>query len=206
MTFVVVPTAAPQPQLAQSQKAYLEAVWTALLKAAGATSVTFIDGNSTAAPNPATPSAPSAPVVQLPSVAHTPILRVHAPDHQTKCTVPDSFFIFDTATLVDPATTVQDLTPCIDAALAAHATFSLDGWASYEGPLNAEGQPPANESWNQQISKRRVKTIANLLVNDLHVPRSDITKMTGHGNLDQPNPNPRSAANRVVVITYTVSS
>jgi hypothetical protein len=28
--------------------------------------------------------------------------------------------------------------------------------------------------------------------------------MAGHGNLDQPNSDPRSAANRVVVITYTV--
>jgi hypothetical protein len=203
VTFVLVPTAAPQPELAQSQLAYLKAVWTALLKAGGATSVTFITGNSTGAPSSA---APSAPVVQLPSAPHTPIPRVHAASHQTKCTVPDSFFLFDTATLINPATTAQDLAPCVDAALAAHATFALDGWASYEGPLNAEGQPPTNEPWNQQISEQRVKTIASLLVDDLNVPRSDITRLTGHGNLDQPNPNPRSAANRVVVITYTVSN
>jgi hypothetical protein len=29
--------------------------------------------------------------------------------------------------------------------------------------------------------------------------------MTGHGNIDQPDPDPRSPANRVVVITYTIS-
>ena len=60
------------------------------------------------------------------------------------CTVPDSYFIFGTAELIDPAQTVQNLTPCITAALAAHATFALDGWASYEGPLNANGQPEFN--------------------------------------------------------------
>ena len=43
VTFVIVPTVGPQPQLEQAQKNYLKAVWTALLKAAGATSVTFID-------------------------------------------------------------------------------------------------------------------------------------------------------------------
>jgi hypothetical protein len=29
--------------------------------------------------------------------------------------------------------------------------------------------------------------------------------MTGHGNIDQPDPDPRSPDNRVVVITYTIS-
>ena len=38
----------------------------------------------------------------------------------------------------------------------------------------------------------------------LGVPSSAITRMTGHGNVNQPDPDPRSAENRVVVITYTV--
>ena len=58
---------------------------------------------------------------------------------------------------------------------------------------------------NQTLSEQRVQTIASLLVNDLHVPQSAITHQVGHGNVDQPNPDPRSAANRVVVITYTVN-
>jgi hypothetical protein len=206
VTFVLVPTAGPQPQLAQAQVNYLEAVWTALLKASGATSVTFIDAAGAAPGTAPGAAAPGAPIVALPSAPATPEIQpVAAGPNKKKCTVPDSFFIFNTPTLVSPATTVRALTPCIDAALAAHATFQLDGWASYEGPLNAEGQPPTNEPWNQQISQKRVTTIANLLVNELNVPRSDITRMTAHGNLDQPNPNPRSAANRVVVITYTAS-
>jgi len=118
--------------------------------------------------------------------------------------VPDTYFVFGTADLVDSAQTVQNLTPCITAALAAHATFTLDGWASYEGPLNADGQPEFNYPINQRLSKERVQTIANLLVNNLHVAQSAITRMTWHGNLDQPDSgDPSSAANRVVVITYT---
>ena len=97
--------------------------------------------------------------------------------------------------------------PCVQAALADHATFMLDGWTSYEGPLNAEGRPETNYPWNQQLSDERVTVIATLLVDDLGVPRSDITRMSGHGNLDQPDPGqPRSAANRVVTITYTTKA
>ena len=99
---------------------------------------------------------------------------------------------------------MQDLTPCIHAALAAHAIFALDGWASYEGPLNANGQPAFHYPGNRKLSQARVQTIADLLVNGLGVPRSAITRLTGHGNVNQPDPDPRSPANRVVVITYTI--
>ena len=201
VTFVLVPTADPQQQLGQAQTDYVEAVWTALLKAAGATSVTFIDATGTTASS----AAPSAPTVPIPALPGTPIPQVPAGNNKVTCTVTDSYFIFDTATLIDPAQTVRNLTPCITAALAAHATFALDGWASYEGPLNADGQPEFNYPVNQTLSDERVQTIANLLVNDLNVPWSSITHLTGHGNLDQPHPDdPRSPANRVVVITYTV--
>ena len=58
---------------------------------------------------------------------------------------------------------------------------------------------------NISSARSRVQTIANLLVNDLGVPQSSITREIGHGNADQPDPDdPSSAANRVVVITYTV--
>ena len=199
VTFVLVPTAGSQPQLGQEQKAYLKAVWTALLTAAGATSVTFIDAD----PAGASASSPAAPAVQVPGPPPTPIAQVRRGNGQVTCTVADGFFVYDTARLIDAAKTTLQLTPCVKTALAAHATFALDGWASYEGPLNADGQPPVNEPGNIRLSDDRVTTIARLLINDLGVPRSDITRMTGHGNLDQPDPNPRSAANRVVVITYT---
>jgi hypothetical protein len=173
-----------------------------LLKAAGATSVTFIDATATTASS----AAPSAPTVAIPALPRTPIRQVPS-GSSVKCTVPDSYFIFGTAELVNPAQTAQNLTPCITAALAAHATFALEGWASYEGPLNAEGQPEFNYPGNQNLSKERVQAIANLLVNDLRVPQSAITRETPHGNLNQPDPNdPSSAANRVVVITYTTNT
>ncbi|HLK74952.1 MAG TPA: hypothetical protein VKU77_15040 [Streptosporangiaceae bacterium] len=202
VTFVLVPVAGSQPQLGQAQKSYLKAVWTALLTSAGATSVTFIDA-TTATAAAATPEAPKVPPVSLPDLPTTPIAQVPGPKGVT-CTVPQSYFVFNTADLVDAAKTIRDLTPCITAALAAHATFALDGWTSYEGPLTAAGQPAFNDPANITLSQERVQAIANLLVSDLAVPASAITRATGHGNLGQPNPDPRSAANRVVVITYTI--
>jgi hypothetical protein len=203
VTFVLVPVAGSQPQLGQAQKSYLKAVWTALLSSAGATSVTFIDATTTAATTMATAAAPMVPPVSLPDLPTTPIPQVPGPKGVT-CTVPQSYFVFDTADLIDAAKTIRDLTPCVTAALAAHATFALDGWTSYEGPLTAAGQPAFNDPANITLSQERVQAIANLLVNDLAVPASAITRTTGHGNLGQPNPDPRSAANRVVVITYTI--
>jgi len=201
VVFVLVPTADQQQQLGQAQKDYVEAVWTALLKAAGATSVTFIDATGTTANS----AAPNAPSVKIPPLTATPIPPIPAGNNKITCTVPDSYFVFGTANLIDPAQTVLNLTPCITAALAAHATFTLDGWASYEGPLNADGTPEFNYPVNQTLSDQRVRAIANLLVNDLNVPAAAITHVTGHGNMDQPDPSdPASPANRVVVITYIV--
>jgi hypothetical protein len=197
--FVLVPTTGSQPQLGQAQKDYLESIWTALLKAGGATSVTFIDAEATTATAPG----PAAPTVPVPGPPPTPIPQVPVRNGEVRCTLPDSQFIYNEPTLVNAAQTEAALTPCIRAALAEHATFALDGFASYEGPLNAAGQPEVNEPSNITLSRERVKTIATLLVDDLMVPSSDITHMVGHGNADQPDPgNPRSSDNRVVQITY----
>ena len=201
VTFVLVPTTGVQQQLGQDQKNYIQTIWTALLKAAGATSVTFIDATETTAG----PAAPSAPPVTIPPLSVTPIPQVPVGNNKVTCTVPDSYFVFGKPEVISPAQTVQNLTPCIDAALAAHATFALDGWASYEGPLNADGQPEFNYPVNQTLSVERVQTIASLLVNELNVSPSAIIDEIGHGNVDQPDPgDPGSAANRVVVITYTI--
>jgi hypothetical protein len=69
VTFVIVPTAGPQPQLGHFQRNYLETVWRALLTAAGAPSVTFIDANGTTASS----WGPSAPIVPVPGLPGTPI-------------------------------------------------------------------------------------------------------------------------------------
>jgi hypothetical protein len=200
VTFVLVPTAGSQPQLGQAQKAYVEGVWSALLRAAGATSVTFIDADSATVGS----AAPGAPTVPVPGAPPTPIPQVPVGHGKVKCTVPDSLFTFKTPKLINAMQTEKDLAPCIRAALDAHATFALDGWTSYEGVLSADGRPAINEPFNIELSAKRVKAIESLLVHDLKVPVSQITHMAGHGNLDQPNPDPRSAANRVVVITYAI--
>ena len=198
--FVIVPTAGAQPQLGQAQKNYRKQVWTALLKAAGATSVGFIDANGTIA----SAKAPSAPSVPVPGLPLTPIALVPEGTNTVRCTLPASYFVFGTAKLVNAAATEQDLTPCINAALAANATFALDGWASYQGPLNANGDPAVDYAYNRKLSKKRVQTIANLLVNEFGVRLSAITRLTWHGNVNQPDPgDPGSPANQVVRITYT---
>jgi hypothetical protein len=200
VTFVLVPTAGAQPQLGQAQKTYLKGVWTSLLTTAGATSVRFIDAISTSPSSPA----PTAPIVPVPGPITTPFAQHHESHNQVTCTVPASRFIVNKPELADPAQTGRDLTPCIQAALAVHASFALDGWTSYEGPLNANGEPAVNYPVNRQLSQNRVRTIESLLVNDLAVPRSEITRATGHGDFGQPYPDPSSPKNRVVIITYTV--
>jgi hypothetical protein len=199
VTFVIVPAAGRQPQLRQAQKDYLKAVWTSLLTAAGATSVKFIDATGTT-PGSVAPSAPTVRVPPLPGTLTSPAHKIK----KVTCRVPASYFTVNTPTLVDAARTKQALTPCIKAALAAHASFALDGWTSYEGPLNASGQPALNYTVDRKLSEARVRTIANLLVNALGVPASAITRMTGHGDFNQPFPDPSNPANRVVIITYTV--
>jgi hypothetical protein len=194
VTFVTVPTTSPQPELGQAQQSYRDTLWRNLLTAAGATSVTFIDASGSLP----SPGAPSAPIVPVPPMVSTP----HG--YTATCTLPSSYFIFGTATLVNPTATEQDLAGCISNALAAHATFALDGWASYQGPLKPNGQPEFNYGYNRKLSKARVQAIANLLVSRLSVPRSAISRLTWHGNLDLPDSSdPGSSANQVVTITYT---
>jgi TIR domain len=68
VTFVIVPAASPQPQLGQAQKKYLRALWTALLTAAGAHSVTFINADASTAIS----DGPDAPIVPVPGMPGTP--------------------------------------------------------------------------------------------------------------------------------------
>lgn len=201
VTFVVAPTAGQQEQLRAKQAAYRDAVWEGLLTAAGATSVTFIDAvtNGTA-------SGPSSQPVALSGVPDTPIEPIKKLDNPKRatCTVPTAFFVADSEELIDRDTAVDALGPCIRAALAAGATFELDGWTSYEGPLDVNGRPAIDSPGNRKLSDRRVRTIVDLLVTGLNVPRGLITAHPGHGNTDQPVADPRSPDNRRVDITYTV--
>jgi hypothetical protein len=200
VTFVAVPAAGAQEQLREMQKTYRNDVWTALLTSSNAASVTFVDATGTIAASP-TP----APPVALPALPGTPVQPMKDPVDPKKivCSLPSStYFRENEPVLLDKAKTIQDLQPCISAALAADATFELDGWTSYEGPLAANGRPAVDSPDNRRLSIARVQAIADLLVSDMNVPRNKVTHVTGHGNVDQPNPDPRSPANRLVVVSY----
>lgn len=202
VSFVVVPTSGSQEQLGQAQKDYRNSVWSALLTSAGATSVNFIDGVGTA---PA--STVPAPTVPVPALPATPITPVKSPSDPKKvsCTLPAGYFVVNTPTLIDPEKTKTDLAPCLQAAKTANATFSLDGWTSYDGPLDAQGHPAFDDPDRRTLSNERVSTIADLMTSQLGISPNAITSRTGHGNMDQPDPDPKSERNRVVIITYTTN-
>ncbi len=203
VTFVTVPTAGAQPQLGQAEKDYRNNTWRDLLMAAGATSVTFVDPD-TATIAVAGPAA--APVATL-GMPGTPIRPVTPPNDPTTvtCTIPGSYFVANTPTLLDPDQTFKDLHDCVTKAVTARATFKLDGWTSYEGPLTADGKPAVDSPSNRTLSRKRVDAIATLLTNKFGVNKAAITAKVPHGNTDQPYPSdPRSEKNRTVQITYTI--
>jgi hypothetical protein len=198
--FVVVPSVGGQPQLREAQKTYRNNLWKAVLHASKSGQVTFIDTTGTAALSH-TPADP----VPIPNLPTTPEIEPQPDpaDPTTKtCPVSSAYFVADRAILIDPDKTVHDLKPCIQAAQAAGATYELDGWTSYDGTLTTHGKPKYDSPKNRRLSRDRVKTIAHLMVDDLDVRRSKIVRMTGHGNVDQPNSNPSSPKNRLVLITY----
>jgi len=203
VTFVTVPTSGTQPQLGQAEKNYRNNTWRELLTAAGATSVTFIDPE-TAAPTSTGPVAAPVPTLGMPG---TPIKTIAPPDdpEALTCDIPGSYFVVNTPTLIDPDQTVKDLNDCVNQALAAGATFKLDGWTSYEGPLDTAGKPAVDSPSNRTLSQQRVDAIAALLAKSFGVASSTITGKFAHGNTDQPYPgDPRSEKNRTVRITYTL--
>lgn len=202
VTFIVTPTAGAQEQLRAKQATYRNDVWQSVLTSSGATNVTFVDASQTGSS-----SGPSSPPVPLSAAPETPIVprKSMANPKRATCTVPTAYFIVNTPTLIDEVKTIAALRPCIEAAAATSASFELDGWTSYEGPLDAAGRPSADDQGNRNLSDARVRTIAELLTEHLGVRASQITAMRGHGNTDQPDPDPRSPTNRRVDISYTTN-
>lgn len=205
VTFVTVPTTGAQPQLGQEEKDYRNDTWRDVLIAAGATSVTFVD------PETVTPVAvgPAAAPVTTLGMPGTPIRPVTPPDDPASvtCSIPGSYFVVNTPTLIDADQTVKDLTGCVTRAVKARAQFKLDGWTSYEGPLTADGKPAEDSRANRTLSQQRVDAIATLLIVKFGVNPLAITQKVAHGNTDQPySHDPRSEKNRTVRITYTVPS
>jgi hypothetical protein len=189
VTFVMVPTTGAQAQLGEAQREYRERTWNALLTSAGATSVRFLDAAGTA-----TASATPAPTVPVPDLPGTPIPPKKSPAdaRQVTCTLPASYFVVNTPILINREKTKKDLTTCVADAMASNATFALDGWTSYVGPLDAAGKPTIDSPENRKLSRERVDTIVGLLIKEFGVPPTAITDRIGHGNTDQPDPDPKS--------------
>jgi len=203
VTFVIIAASGTQQQLRQAQKDYRKAVWTALLTSSRASSVAFVDGTGSASRS--TTVAPPVPLPQLPGTPVRPIVDTHDPK-RTLCSLPSStYFQMGRAVLADKAKTIKDLQPCVSAALAAKANLELDGWTSYEGPLAPDGRPSTDLPENRRLSAARVAAIADLLTTDMQVPKSKITHLEGHGNMAQPNPNPRDPGNRLVIVSYVTT-
>lgn len=203
VTFVMIPAAGGQPQLGQAEKDYRNNTWRDLLTAAGATSVNFIDPDTTTTPGVGPAAAPVA-TLGMPGTPIKPVTPSNDPATAT-CTIPGSYFVVNTPTLINPDQTVKDLHDCVIKALAAGASFKLEGWTSYEGPLTADGKPAVDSPSNRTLSQQRVDAIATLLTSSLGVKEPAITAKVAHGNTDQPYPNdPRSDKNRTVRITYVL--
>jgi outer membrane protein OmpA-like peptidoglycan-associated protein len=200
VTFVAVPAVGAQEQLRQRHKQYRDSVWTGLMHASGATSVAFVDAVGDRAT-----STTAAPAVELTDLPGTPISPKADPQQAKRmvCPLPGStYFKPDTADLVDAGKTQADLEGCIKAAVASRAGIKVDGWTAYDGALTADGKPAVDSPHNRALSTERCQAIVRLLVSEMGVPADRITEITGHGNTDQPNPDPRSADNRLVVVSY----
>ena len=155
--FVLVPTAGGQPQLGQQQKNYIEGVWTALLKAAGATSVTFVDADSSRSRGQRAERArgPGAEPAGHQDPGAAPA------NGKFSCTVTDSFFSFEDRTWPIPRQIEQDLAPCVDGGPRRPRDLRARRVGLLRGPAQRRGPAARQRALErQQLSVQRVETIA----------------------------------------------
>jgi OmpA-OmpF porin, OOP family len=158
-------TALPQAPLSISQQDNVTAIWSAIAKAGGATSVQ-VD------PAPLGGSAPA----HVPAVSLVPVPAVstmHGPGGTSTTSLPDTLlFYFNSATLVPAADTV--LGPLAEQARSDHQLVSITGYASPEG----------SAAYNIALSKRRAIAVRDRLI-ALGLPSAQITRVTGLGAAGQ---------------------
>ena len=137
-------TAPPQAPLSISEQDNVTAIWSAIAKAGGATSVQ-VDPAPVSGPAPA--HVPAVLLVPLPAVT-----SVSGPDGTTY-RLPDMLlFYFDSATLVPTADAV--LRPLAEQARRRHLEVSITGYASPEGSV----------TYNVALSKRRAIAVRDRLI------------------------------------------
>ena len=184
-------TAPPQQPLSIAQRDNLIAIWSAVARAGGATSVQI---------DPAPLSGP-APVA-VPPISLVSVLAVgrRHDSGRTIITVPDPLlFKLNSAALVPTANAI--LRPIVRQARSQHLGASITGYASPEGTAD----------YNIALSKRRAIAVRDRLIT-LGLPAGQITDVTGlgaaghslnscfiNGHLDEV----RCAALRRVVVTLS---
>ncbi len=157
-------TAPPQTPLSISEQDNVTAIWSAIAKAGGATSVQ-VDPAPVSGPAPA--HVPAVLLVPLPAVS-----SVSGP-YGTTYRLPDMLlFYFDSATLVPTADAV--LRPLAEQARRRHLEVSITGYASPEGSV----------TYNVALSKRRAIAVRDRLI-ALGLPPTQITRVTGAGTAGQ---------------------
>ena len=158
-------TAPPQVPLSISEQDNVTAIWSAIAKAGGATSVQ-VDPAPLGGPAPA--HVPAVLLVPLPAVS-----SVAGPGGTIIYRLPDVLlFYFDSATLVPAADAV--LRPLAKQARRRHLGVSITGYASPEGSV----------TYNVALSKRRAIAVRDRLI-VLGLPPAQITRVTGAGTAGQ---------------------
>jgi OmpA-OmpF porin, OOP family len=158
-------TAPPQVPLSIGEQDNLTAIWSAIAKAGGATSVQ-VDPAPVSGPAPV--HVPAVLLVPLPAVSSVP-----GPGGIITYRLPGVLlFYFESATLVRTADAV--LRPLAEQARRRHLEVSITGYASPEGSV----------TYNVALSKRRAIAVRDRLI-ALGLPPAQITRVTGAGTAGQ---------------------
>jgi len=179
---------------------YLHTIWSALLTNAGATSVSFVDGM----PGDAA-STDRTPVVPLPGLPTTPIAPVPDPKEPEvySCTLDGAtaYFVVNTPRFIDAGAVKAALADCVSR-ISPGSTIDIESWVSYEGPLDANGNPTnPRDPADVELSSARSAATRDLMIS-MGVDPSMFTSVVGNAATNLPHPEaPRSPLNRVSIIT-----
>ncbi len=157
-------TAPPQHPLSIAERDNLIAIWSAIARAGGATSV---QADPAPLSGPAPAGVPPVSLVPVPGVS-----SVHG-SGGTHITMPDLLlFHFNSATLIPAADAI--LQPIVGQARNQHLGVSITGYASPEGSAD----------YNLALSERRAIAVRDRLI-VLGLPAAQITDVTGLGAAGQ---------------------
>lgn len=182
----------PQPQLTESARRQLTAIWTAYFEAAGAADIELAPQSMVALPQTG----------ELPNVTPVPIDRPQPPAASgCRQLLGDSSigFAAGSADLADAGATHALIAKVVKALRDCSGTWKVEGSASSEGEAAA----------NQRLSENRARTVADMLADVVGLSRDDIRVVgwgeswpcrvedvrDGHFDLDA------AGKNRVVVIS-----